>query len=267
MKMRATGGEDSDLTIRAYESIAPFYDRITRNSDYTVWCDKLLEIAYSVGLKGNRVLDVATGTGKMACQFQQRGFDVKGCDLSPAMLKQAELKPGFTSQDFFVADMRTLPECGTFDLVVVVDDALNYCQSISELRMTFESIYKVLESGGLFIADLNTLRAYVEDFSKIVITDEPDFYFVWHGDTPKDFKSGGSASLKITLFNLSGDTYDKYVSIHHQTHFAIRIVLRSLKEAKLQPVSILGINSDGTFDEVKDEEDYKKMILVARKPS
>lgn len=266
MKMKAIGEEDGDRAIRAYESIAPFYDRITRNSDYTVWCDKLLEIAYSVGLKGNRVLDVATGTGKMAYQFRQRGFDVKGCDLSPEMLKQAELKPGFTSQDFFVADMRTLPEYATFDLVVVVDDALNYCQSISELRMTFESIYKVLERGGLLIADLNTLRCYKEDFTKIVIMDELDFYFVWHGDTPKDFKSGGPASLKMTLFNLSGGVYHKYVSTHYQTHFAIRTVLRSLIEAKLRPISILGINFDGTFDEMKDEEVYKKMILVAQKP-
>lgn len=266
MIVKTLSNESGDRAIRAYDSIAPFYDRITRKSDYTVWCEKLLEIAYSVGLKGNRVLDVATGTGKMAYELRQKGFDVKGCDMSPAMLKQAEQKPGFTSRDFFLADMRDLPEAGTFDLAVIVDDALNYCQSTGELRMTFEGVNKILDSGGLLVADLNTLLAYKEDFAKTVITDEPDFYFVWQGETSEDFESGSPASLKITLFNLNNGAYHKYVSTHFQTHFAIRTVLQSLFEANLQPISMLGINADGSFNEVQNEEDYKKMILVARKP-
>ena len=42
-----------------------------------------------IGLAGQRVLDVGTGTGTLACGFAERGSDVVGLDPSPEMLIQA----------------------------------------------------------------------------------------------------------------------------------------------------------------------------------
>jgi ubiquinone/menaquinone biosynthesis C-methylase UbiE len=42
-----------------------------------------------VGVAGERVLDLGTGTGTLACGYAQRGCDVVGLDPSPEMLAQA----------------------------------------------------------------------------------------------------------------------------------------------------------------------------------
>jgi SAM-dependent methyltransferase len=250
----------------AYESLAPFYDRITEGSDYVVWCDKLLEMAYASGLKGKCVLDVATGTGKMAFQLRERGFKVKGCDISPAMLREARQRPGFTREDFFVADMRSLPKCGRFDLIVIVDDALNYCLTELELENTLQSVGNALEHGGIVIADMNTIRAYTKDFTRTFVKDEQDFYQIWNGQTSNDFVSGGLASLKITLFESSGEFFRRYESIHEQKHFGVETLRSILHSSNLEMLNILGINPDGSFSEVIDESNYTKMFLVARNP-
>jgi SAM-dependent methyltransferase len=42
-----------------------------------------------IGVAGQRVLDLGTGTGTLACGFAERGCDVIGLDPSPEMLAQA----------------------------------------------------------------------------------------------------------------------------------------------------------------------------------
>ncbi|HXX68374.1 MAG TPA: class I SAM-dependent methyltransferase [Polyangiaceae bacterium] len=42
-----------------------------------------------IGIAGQRILDLGTGTGTLACGFAERGCDVVGLDPSPEMLAQA----------------------------------------------------------------------------------------------------------------------------------------------------------------------------------
>src|ERR687897_3655955 len=76
----------------AYETLAPFYDRFTAHHDYELWTGGLLGLARAHGLTGNRVLDAGCGTGKSFLPLLDRGFEVTGCDQSPAMLELAAEK-------------------------------------------------------------------------------------------------------------------------------------------------------------------------------
>ena len=44
---------------------------------------------FGIGVAGQRVLDIGTGTGTLACGFAERGCDVVGLDPSPEMLAEA----------------------------------------------------------------------------------------------------------------------------------------------------------------------------------
>src|SRR5947209_17247611 len=112
--------------LAAYESFAPFYDLFTQAHDHERWLLNLEALALEPGLTGQRLLDVACGTGKSFMPLLRRGYDVVACDLSPAMVEEARARAAPPlSADVLVADMRTLPVLGTFDFATCISDALN----------------------------------------------------------------------------------------------------------------------------------------------
>ncbi len=80
-----------------------------------------------VDLRGKRVLDAGCGTGAMAQALAQRGADVVGIDISPALLEIAEqrLPQELRSRVMFRAD-DMLADHGTFDAVIAMDSLIYY---------------------------------------------------------------------------------------------------------------------------------------------
>lgn len=94
------------------------YDRIA--DGLTVSTDQTLRVARL--RPGERVLDLATGTGITAIGARERGAQVTGADLTPELLEVARGKAreaGFTDIDFREADAENLPFAdGAFDVVL-----------------------------------------------------------------------------------------------------------------------------------------------------
>ena len=133
MEARTAGEERPRWAEIAYEAIAPFYDDFTAHHDYELWLGNLLPELERLGLQGNRLLDVACGTGKSFIPMLSRGWEVTASDISAAMVELARAKVG-DAVDLSVADMRDLPDFGEFDLVWCLDDAVNYLLSGEELE-------------------------------------------------------------------------------------------------------------------------------------
>jgi ubiquinone/menaquinone biosynthesis C-methylase UbiE len=73
----------------AYDIFAPHYDAFTAHHDYEAWTTSLEALARDAGLRGNRMLDLACGTGKSFLPFLECGYDVTAGDVSSAMLAVA----------------------------------------------------------------------------------------------------------------------------------------------------------------------------------
>src|SRR3954464_3195819 len=120
--------QPQDPTCAAYELLAPFYDSYTREYGHEAFLANIESIALAHGLRGNRLLDVGCGTGKSFLPMLARGYEVTGCDLSPAMVERARVA-AHGAGGVRVAAARALPVLGRFDLVTSLDDALNYVLS------------------------------------------------------------------------------------------------------------------------------------------
>ena len=73
----------------AYESFAQYYDRLTKNVEYTRRADYLCGLLEKWQHEPGLTLDLACGTGSMTLELARRGFDVYGVDGSMEMLAQA----------------------------------------------------------------------------------------------------------------------------------------------------------------------------------
>lgn len=113
---------------------------------------------------GERILDLACGSGRHAIELAPRGFEVVGADISAELIeianRDAAAEPDL-QVSFARADLRELPFEAEFDLVLNLNDgAIGYLESDEENLRTFELISRALRPGGRNLVQLpNVLYA------------------------------------------------------------------------------------------------------------
>lgn len=259
------GGSRGDSALRAYEAMAPAYDDFTAHHDYEGWLTDLLKILEAHGLTGQRLLDVACGTGKSFLPMLPRGWQVTGCDISPAMVALAEEKAD-DSVELSVADMRELPRLGEFDLVWALDDAINYLLSPDELEEALRGMRDNLASTGLLLFDVNELSVYRTFYAETSVVERDGRRLIWRGLSPTDVAAGSVCESRLEVQDDDGAPVDSVgASIHRQRHFPEAEVLAALRRAGLECLDIYGHGLDGVPKQPLDVERHTKAIYIARR--
>jgi ubiquinone/menaquinone biosynthesis C-methylase UbiE len=142
---------------QGWDDYAPFYDwenaRTVQRRDVVFW-QRLARAQQAP------VLELGCGTGRIAIPVAREGVDIVGIDRSPEMLaraarrlKRARLRGRLS---LVRGDIRSLPfrRNHRFGLVMAPYGILQSLTRERDLRMTLESVARVLPRGGLFGIDL-----------------------------------------------------------------------------------------------------------------
>ena len=112
---------------------------------------------------GERVLDLACGSGRHSLELKRQGFEAVGADISPELLEIARRDAEKEGLDvtFVEADLRELDFDAEFDIVLSLNDgAIGYLETEAENLRTFEVISRSLRPGGRHLMQLpNVLYA------------------------------------------------------------------------------------------------------------
>lgn len=263
--MDAMTAGSRDDALRTYQAMAGVYDDFTAHHDYEGWLTDLLEILERRGLTGKRLLDVACGTGKSFLPMLPRGWQVTGCDISPAMLALAGEKSG-GSVELSVADMRELPVLGEFDLVWALDDAINYLLSTEELEAALRGMRENLADTGLLLFDVNELLAYRTFFAETSVVEGDGRRLVWRGLASADVPAGSICESRLEVQGEDGaPVAQAEVSVHRQRHFPEAEVLAALERAGLECLDVYAHGLDGIPAQPLDIERHTKAIYIARR--
>lgn len=253
--------------LTAYESLGFAYDDLTADHDHDRWLALLERLAIQHGLAGRDVLDVACGTGNSFLPLVARGYRVVARDLSPEMAAAAAAKaPGV---DVGVADMRALGLDGRrFDLVMCLSDAVNHLLDEASLRAAFREAAAALRPGGLYVFDLNTLRAFREDFGTTWCRLREGRLFVWEAEPLEPDGPGCLGDGVLHVLAVDGGDDDLRAAVRMQErHFPEPVVRDALAAAGLECCAALGLQPDGTLSPDPDELRDTKVIYVARSTS
>jgi ubiquinone/menaquinone biosynthesis methyltransferase len=136
-----------------FDIIAPRYDQFTRIFSFGLdrhWKAQLLgELAPHLG-PTTRALDLACGTGDLACALAARGAHVVGIDASARMIDAAnERGRGVPSVEFVVGDMTALEVPDASVDVVTAGYAL---RNVPDYKRALREIARVLRPGGRFLS-------------------------------------------------------------------------------------------------------------------
>jgi ubiquinone/menaquinone biosynthesis C-methylase UbiE len=140
------------------EQVAAFYAQTYDDSvpDWPGEIEFYRRIASEVRIKGEGLLEVACGTGRVAIRLAQEGTHTMGLDLSPKMLAVArEKSKGIASIRWVQADMCAFDLGETFGLVLIPGHSFQNLNTPQEQVACLECISRHLNPSGHLVIHLD----------------------------------------------------------------------------------------------------------------
>jgi len=258
---------DRESAQEAYDRFAPVYDEFTSANNYEMWLGEiLLPELEKHGLQKGWALDVGCGTGRAFDPLLKRGWKVVGCDASSGMLAQAAEKFGERVR-LLQADVRDLEPIAptpdhadreNFQLVLLLNEVVNYLTDDGDLERAFAGIRRNLSSGGLVVFDANTMLWFRHNFAS---------------GKSEELSGRGWDWLGLSETVERGATYEMHLAeqgvkpyLHRQRHWEPEQVEAALEAAGLCPVAAFGQREEDwqvILESPLDEERHHKTIHIA----
>ena len=246
----------------AYERLAAHYDLLTAGYAHDRWIVALDRLARRHGATGRRVLDLGCGTGRAITALRDLGYDVTGCDLSPAMVTVArDRHPGV---EIHVADMRSLPPLGRFDLVLCLDDTVNYLLDEHALVDAFASVRSVLGDGGLMVFDVNTELTYDTAFRRDHVVSDGWRVLAWRGEGLDEPSGLARATIEIFTEHEQPGLWMRDRSEHVQRRWLDTELAAAAHAAGLRVVDRVGQRTGAVLEAEPDPSRHGKVVYVLR---
>jgi SAM-dependent methyltransferase len=140
--------------MKGYEPIMSFGEDVAEMYRDVQRGDEIATVAFLEQLAGRGpVLELATGTGRIALPLAARGIRVDGVDISPAMIAQLRAKPGGDEISVTVGNFADVPVPGTYRLIFVVWNTLFNLLTQEEQVRCFENVADHLTDDGSFVVE------------------------------------------------------------------------------------------------------------------
>ena len=248
--------------MEAYSSFAQVYDMFMDNVPYEEWSRYLIGLLREYGIEDGLVADLGCGTGKITRLLSDAGYDMIGVDNAAEMLEIArEIQEDEERDDiwYLLQDMRELELSGEVNAMVSICDSMNYILEEEDLKEVFLRVKEYLQTGGIFIFDMNTLHKYRDMIGETTIAENRDEgSFIWDNYFYDDEMVN---EYELTLFiREEKGLFRKYEETHYQRAYELDTVKRLIEEAGLKFVTAYD-----AFTKEPVNRDSERMYIIARK--
>lgn len=244
----------------SYSSFAEVYDILMKDADYKKRTAYLTKLFKTHGKMPTLLLDLACGTGGFSNEFAKKGIEVIGVDMSEEMLAVARENSAEEGTDilYLCQKAEELDLYGTVDGAICCLDSLNHIIDIRKLTAAIKKVSLFLESGSLFIFDVNTEYKHKHILAdNTFVFEEENVYCVWQ-NTYNENKL--TTDISLDFFIADGENY-----IRSSENFKERAYTPEQLESILNKA---GFNIEAIYDDLTTEEpknESQRLIYVTKK--
>lgn len=247
----------------SYEALAGAYDVLMEDVQYRRRADYLERQFRKSRIPVRTVLDLACGTGSIACLLAARGYEVMATDGSQDMLTMAAQKAAAlhveTPPFFLHQSMPRLRLLKPVDAAVSTLDSLNYLTRSKDVQETFRRVAGYLKPGGRFIFDVNSPYKLRRMDGQVWLDETPEVYCVWRTEFSERTKI---CTYWVDLFRQRPDGgWDRSGEEHRERAWETEELRQWLLEAGFARVTVTG---DLRMSPPGPEED--RLIFHCEKP-
>ncbi len=247
-----------------YAVLAPVYDRLNRDVDYTAWAAFVTENFRrfsALPQEPSLLLDLGCGTGSMTLALAEEGYDMTGLDLSEEMLSEADSRAREAGKNilFLQGDMTDFELYGTVDGIVCCLDGINHLTDRESLRACFFMVSRYLNPGGLFLFDVNTPHKFKTQYAdNDYLLEEDGAVCCWSNRLNK---KGDICDFILTVFEEQPDgLYKRTDGITRERCWGRKALQNAAKEAGLEVLTVTD-----SFDFTEPAEDALRWYFTCRK--
>lgn len=234
-----------------YESLARFYDELTYDVPYERFADFYEAVFSLYGKSPKMILDLACGTGNLACLLAERGYDMIAVDESEDMLAEAMDKMvEFEGKRplFLCQSLEELDLYGTVEAAVCCLDGFNYIH-IDDLKEVFRRLNLFIEPGGILVFDINSPYKLRGLDGRISIDETDDVYCVWRSDFDEE---ENCIVYGMDIFSQNDDgSWDRESEEHCEYAHSVEELTAMLKKSGFKNIKVFG---ELVLEKPKDDE-------------
>lgn len=236
----------------SYRALAGSYDGLMADGAYRRRADYLERLFQKSAIPVRTVLDLACGTGTIACLLAGRGYEVIATDGSEDMLAQAANKAAALPHPplFLHQAMPRLRLIEPVDAAISTLDSLNYLTRERELRETFRRVFCYLKPGGQFLFDVNTPYKLRRMDGQMYADETEESFCIW-----RTFFSERTqvCTYQVDLFQLRPDgAWERRFEEHRERAWGEERLRQFLQEAGFSKVRMTGDLSSRPPKETED---------------
>ena len=229
----------------AYEALASSYDSLTHDIPYEEMLAYMEALLRKHGLRPQRELDLACGTGSMSVLLARRGYQVLAADMSEDMLAMAwEKAADLDEPPYFICQrMENLRLPYAVDWVVCCLDSINYVTDPELCRKAIQRVYNCLTPGGAFVFDINSAEKLRGLDGQVFLDENEETYCVWRAEfDPKE----NICYYGMDIFQREGKSlWNRSFEEHREYAYSVEQLTGYLREAGFTTVEVYG---DRSFD-------------------
>ncbi len=245
-----------------YDLLAPVYDEINKEVDYSRWADFIETVIkkHKGFEEENLILDLGCGTGKMTLELARRGYDMTGVDNSSEMLDRASSEASDEGLNilWLLQDMREFELYGTVGVTVSCLDCMNHLTSSKDFKKCLSLVHNYLVPDGLFIFDLNGRGKFREVYADNSYVFETESSMCIWQNSYND--KSGICNFYITLFSEADDgSYVRDDEVQKEKMYTVKSIKSMLSETGFE---FLGAYADFDFSPATD--DSHRIYIVAK---